>query len=72
MAAKAKRAPAKRAAAKTKADGPNVDEILHALKRSASAKYRADMAARYGIVTKAEVYGTTVATLRDALSRLRC
>jgi 3-methyladenine DNA glycosylase AlkD len=66
MAAQAKRAPAKKAAAKTNAsvEGPSVDEVLHALKRSASAKYGADMAARYGIVTKAEVYGTPVAKLR--------
>lgn len=72
MAAKAKRAPAKKAAAKTKAsvEGPSVDEVLHALQRSASAKYRADMAARYGIVTRAEVYGTTVATLRAMAEKI--
>jgi 3-methyladenine DNA glycosylase AlkD len=56
-----KKTPAKSAKAPTPA---SVDDILRELKRAASAKYRADMAARYGIVTKAEVYGTTVATLR--------
>ncbi len=44
--------------------GPGVPEALAALKRSASPQFRADMSARYGIVTKAVVYGSPVAKLR--------
>ena len=58
MAAKAK------AAAKAAKRAPDVAAILAQLKRGSSGKYKADMAARYGIVTKAEVYGTPVGTLR--------
>lgn len=60
MAAKAKKAAAK-APAKRPAD---VAAVLAQLKRASSAKYKADMAARYGIVTQAEVYGAPVAKLR--------
>lgn len=67
MAAKAKRSLVKKAPAKkTAAKGASADlkSILAQLKRGSSGKYKADMAARYGIVTKAEVYGTPVGTLR--------
>lgn len=62
MAAKKKAAP-KKAAAK-KAAPRDVKAVVAALKRAGSPAYRADMAKRYGIITKAEVYGVTVATLR--------
>jgi len=54
----------KKKAAPKEAAKPDVAAVLQALNKNGSAKYKADMAARYGIVTKAEVYGTTVATLR--------
>jgi 3-methyladenine DNA glycosylase AlkD len=66
MAAKAKKAAAK---APSK-QAPDVAAILRALKRCGSAKYKADMAARYGIVTKAEVYGAPVGTLRAMAKKL--
>lgn len=44
--------------------------ILAELKRGASRAYAADMAKRYGIVTKAEVYGATVATMRAMAKRI--
>jgi 3-methyladenine DNA glycosylase AlkD len=67
MAAKKKAAPKK---APKQADAPSVDAILAELKRNASKQYRADMAARYGIVTKAEVYGTPVGRLRAIARKL--
>ena len=63
MAAKTKRAAPKKAPAK-QPTAPSLDAILAELKRNASKQYRADMSARYGIITKAEVYGTPVAKLR--------
>ena len=63
-----KRPPAKRAAAKTAA--PDVDDVLRELERNSSKQYRTDMAARYGIVTKAEVYGTPVGKLRAIAKKL--
>jgi 3-methyladenine DNA glycosylase AlkD len=64
MAAKKKAAP-KKAGKKTPAKAaPDLKPILAQLKRGSSAKYKTDMAARYGIVTKADVYGTPVGTLR--------
>lgn len=65
MTAKKKTAP-KNAAAKS----PDVKTIVAELKRAGSASYKADMAKRYGIVTKAEVYGATVATLRAMAKRI--
>ena len=56
----AKKAPAKAAAPKTL----GVDAILRDLKRAGSPQYKADMATRYGIVTKAEVHGVPVGKLR--------
>jgi 3-methyladenine DNA glycosylase AlkD len=49
---------------------PDAGPILRELKGSASAQYRADMAARYGIVTRAVVYGVPVAKLRAMAKRL--
>lgn len=59
MDAKKKTAPKK-----TPARAPDVKSVVSELKRAGSASYKADMAKRYGIVTKAEVYGVTVAKLR--------
>ncbi len=60
MAAK-KKAVARGAKAAPKEDAKSV---LAELKRAGSPSYKADMAARYGIVTKAPVYGVPVAKLR--------
>jgi 3-methyladenine DNA glycosylase AlkD len=49
---------------------PDVKAIVAELKRAGSPQYKIDMAKRYGIVTKAEVYGTTVATLRAMAKRI--
>jgi len=51
-------APAKAAAAL------DIATILRELERGASKRFRADMSARYGIVTSVIVYGTPVAKLR--------
>ncbi len=67
MAAKAKTAPKKAAA---KAAAHDVKTIVAELKREGSPQYTIDMAKRYGIITKAEVYGTTVATLRAMAKRI--
>jgi 3-methyladenine DNA glycosylase AlkD len=68
--AKTKR-PAGRAA-KRAASAPAADlaSILAELRRASSAAYKADMAKRYGIVTRAEVYGASVATLRAMAKRI--
>jgi 3-methyladenine DNA glycosylase AlkD len=62
----AKRKTTKKTASKKAAANasPNLGRILAELKRGSSAAYKADMAKRYGIVTKAEVYGVPVGTLR--------
>lgn len=52
------------------AASPDVKAAVAELKRAGSAAYKADMAKRYGIVTKAEVYGVTVATLRTMAKRI--
>ncbi len=49
---------------------PDLKSVLEELKQNGSAKFKADMAARYGIVTKAEVYGTTVAKLRAMAKKI--
>lgn len=69
MATKPKTAPRKATPAK-KAPAPDLKSILAELKRGGSASYKADMAKRYGIVTKAEVYGTSVATLRAMAKKI--
>jgi 3-methyladenine DNA glycosylase AlkD len=66
MAVQSKTAPkkaisAKKAAASARHD---VNVILNQLKRAASPGYKTDMAKRYGMVTRAAVYGVPVATLR--------
>jgi 3-methyladenine DNA glycosylase AlkD len=66
MAAK-KKAATKAAVAKAT---PELKSVLAELKRAGSPAFKADMAKRYGIVTKAEVYGTTVATLRAMATRI--
>lgn len=66
---KAKKAPAKKAKA-AKGDAHDLKSVLAELKRGGSASYKADMAKRYGIVTNAEVYGTSVATLRAMAKRI--
>jgi 3-methyladenine DNA glycosylase AlkD len=60
---KAKKAPANAAAADCKS-------LLAELKRGASAKYKADMSARYGIVTQAKVYGTPVGAMRTMAKKI--
>jgi 3-methyladenine DNA glycosylase AlkD len=62
-----KKAPAKRVAAEAASD---VKAVLAELKRGSSPAYKADLAKRYGIVTKAPVYGTPVGTLRTMARRL--
>jgi 3-methyladenine DNA glycosylase AlkD/uncharacterized protein YdhG (YjbR/CyaY superfamily) len=52
------------------AKGPDVMDVLRKLQRDASSRYRADMSARYGIVTEAIVYGTPVAKLRAMAKEL--
>jgi 3-methyladenine DNA glycosylase AlkD len=47
-----------------------VSAILAELKRAGSAQYKIDMTARYGIVTKAQVYGVPVAKLRTMAKRI--
>jgi 3-methyladenine DNA glycosylase AlkD len=43
---------------------PDLESVLADLKRSGSARHRADMAKRYGIVTRSKVFGTPVSKLR--------
>lgn len=62
MAAKAKTAP--------KPATPDAKSVLAELKRSGSPAYAADMVKRYGIVTKAPVYGVPVVTLRAMAKRI--
>jgi len=69
MAAKKKAAPAKAKAAAIAAPA-DIKSVLAQLKRGASPRYKADMAARYGVVTKAEVYGTPVGTLRAMAKKI--
>jgi 3-methyladenine DNA glycosylase AlkD len=72
MAARTKTAPKKATSANkaVKAAAPDVNSIVAELKRNGSPAFKADMAKRYGIVTKAEVYGTTVATLRAMAKKI--
>lgn len=53
-----------------RAAAADIAPILDELQRKASKRYRADMSARYGIVTKAIVYGTPVAQLKAIARRL--
>jgi 3-methyladenine DNA glycosylase AlkD len=71
MAAKKKSAAARKAPPKKVATAAaDLKSLLAELKRAGSPAYKADMAKRYGIVTKAEVYGVTVATLRAMAKRV--
>jgi 3-methyladenine DNA glycosylase AlkD/uncharacterized protein YdhG (YjbR/CyaY superfamily) len=63
-----KKTAARKAPAKKRA--PDLTSILAELKRGSSSAYKADMAKRYGIVTKAEVYGVPVGTLRAMAKNL--
>jgi 3-methyladenine DNA glycosylase AlkD/uncharacterized protein YdhG (YjbR/CyaY superfamily) len=66
-----KKTPAKKAkAAPAKAAGPDAKTVLAELKRSSSPAYKADLAKRYGIITKAPVYGVAVGTLRAMAKRI--
>lgn len=66
-----KKAPAKKVTKKAaKGASTDVKEILAELKRGSSAAYKADLAKRYGIITKAPVYGTPVGTLRTMAKRI--
>jgi len=67
MVAKAKKAMAKKIATSSPLD---VDEVLRELKANGSPQFKIDMAARYGIVTKAPVYGVRVVTLRAMAKRM--
>jgi 3-methyladenine DNA glycosylase AlkD len=69
MATKAKRASTRSAKPAARAD---VAAVLRELKRNASRQYAADMFARYGIVTKAIVYGAPVAKLRALAKAIGC
>ncbi len=70
--AKAKKAPAKKGAVKKTAKAAPVDvkAILAELKRGSSLAYKADLAKRYGIITKAPVYGAPVGTLRAMAKKI--
>lgn len=63
----AKKASAKKA---MKTALPDVKTILAELKRGASPAYKADLAKRYGIVTRAEIFGVPVGTLRTMAKRI--
>jgi 3-methyladenine DNA glycosylase AlkD/uncharacterized protein YdhG (YjbR/CyaY superfamily) len=52
------------------AAAPDLASVLRELEKNASKAYRADMVARYGIVTKAPVFGTPVAKLRKIAKTL--
>lgn len=56
--------------ATAEASAPDVAATLAELKRNASAQYRADMVKRYGIVTKADVYGAPVRVLRAMAKKI--
>lgn len=49
---------------------PDVKSVVAELKRAGSPAFKADMAKRYGIVTKAKVFGAPVATLRAMAKRI--
>lgn len=68
MATATKKSGPEKAPAETSA--PDAKAVLAELKRNGSARFRADMSARYGIVTKAEVYGVPVGMLRKIAKRI--
>lgn len=66
-----KKTPAKKVTKATvKAAAPDAKSVLAELKRGSSPAYKADLAKRYGIVTKAPVYGVPVGTLRTMAKRI--
>ena len=67
-----KKTPVKKAAKKApaKAAALDVKTILAELKRGSSPAYKADLAKRYGIITKAPVYGTPVGALRTMAKKI--
>jgi 3-methyladenine DNA glycosylase AlkD len=70
--ATAKKSTAKKAAKAGAAKNAPLDvkNVLAELKRGSSPAYKADLAKRYGIITKAPVYGTPVGTLRTMAKRI--
>jgi 3-methyladenine DNA glycosylase AlkD len=73
MASATKPAPKRATSAKKKPMTPRANDvkaILSELRRNASSVYRVDMAKRYGIITKAQTYGVTVATLRTMAKKI--
>lgn len=67
MATKSKKGPAKKTAAPL---APDLKTVVAKLKRAGSAAYKADMSTRYGMVTKAEVFGVSVGTLRSMAKKI--
>lgn len=63
MAVRAKFA-SKTAPAKREAPPRDVDAVLRNLERNASKQFRADMSARYGIITKDKTFGTPMAKIK--------
>jgi 3-methyladenine DNA glycosylase AlkD/uncharacterized protein YdhG (YjbR/CyaY superfamily) len=71
IGAVAKKAPAKKTKAPPpKAAASDAKAVLAELKRHGSPAYKADLAKRYGIITKAPVYGVAVGTLRAMAKRI--
>lgn len=68
--AKAAGKAATKAARRVSSETPSVEAVLSELRRNASKRFRADMAARYGIVTQATVYGVPMAKLKLIAKRL--
>lgn len=54
---------------KISAKAGDAKSLIAELRQSGSPQYKADMIARFGIVTKAPVYGVTVGTLRAIAKR---
>ena len=70
-AARARPARAKKAKkAAPKPAAPSVKDVVAELKRGSSPAYKADLAKRYGIITKAIVYGAPVGLMRAMAKRI--
>jgi 3-methyladenine DNA glycosylase AlkD len=63
--ATAKAAPKTAKRAPAPAEPPEVASLLGELQRTASSQFRADMSARYGIVTKDPAFGTPMAQIKQ-------
>jgi 3-methyladenine DNA glycosylase AlkD len=59
-----KDAPKKGRSPKMPSASRSIDAVLRQLRNEANAKFRADMSARYGIVTRDETYGTPMAKIK--------